>query len=159
MLTCVLNVAKLTLGTEITECVRNFCLEHRTRLQIVPIATNDEPSEAQKVKVGERPTWLSWKDVPRDPRLVAKEGPWFLEVFSGTARLTAVLRSMGIPCLPPIDIMVSELVTEPADVVDAAFWDFIMQLILLGAIFFMHFGTPCNTFSSARKEDGGPPTA
>ena len=122
-----------------------------------PTVTNDEPSEAQKVKVGGRPTWLSWKDVPRDPRLVAKEGPWFLEVFSGTARLTAVLRSMGIPCLPPIDIMVSELVTEPADVVDAAFWDFIMQLILLGAIFFMHFGTPCNTFSSARKEDGGPP--
>ena len=32
-----------------------------------------------------------------------------------------------------------------------------MQLILLGAVFFMHFGTPCNTFSSARKEDGGPP--
>ena len=122
-----------------------------------PIVTNDEPAEAQKVKVGERPTWLSWKDVPRDPRLVAREGPWFLEVFSGTARLTAILRSMGIPCLPPIDIMVSELVTEPADVVDATFWDFIMQLILLGAIFFMHFGTPCNTFSSARKDDGGPP--
>ena len=71
-----------------------------------PIVTNDEPAEAQKVKVGERPTWLSWKDVPRDPRLVAREGPWFLEVFSGTARLTAILRSMGIPCLPPIDIMV-----------------------------------------------------
>ena len=26
-----------------------------------------------------------------------------------------------------------------------------------GAIIYAHFGTPCNTFSSARKEDGGPP--
>lgn len=29
--------------------------------------------------------------------------------------------------------------------------------IFLGAIIYAHFGTPCNTFSSARKEDGGPP--
>ena len=107
--------------------------------------------------VGGRTTWKSWKDVPQDPRLVASLGPWFLEVFSGTARLTTALRSMGVSCLPPIDIMPSEMVPEPSDVLDAAFWDFIMQLIMLGAIFFMHFGTPCNTFSSARKDDGGPP--
>ena len=95
--------------------------------------------------------------MPRDPQLVAQSGPWFLEVFSGTARLTAALRSSGIKCLPPIDIMVSELVPDRCDVLDAEFWDFVMQLILLGAVFFMHFGTPCNTFSSARKNDGGPP--
>ena len=53
--------------------------------------------------------------------------------------------------------MVSELVPDRCDVLDAEFWDFVMQLILLGAVFFMHFGTPCNTFSSARKNDGGPP--
>ena len=88
--------------------------------------------------VGGRTTWKSWKDVPKDPRLVASLGPWFLEVFSGTARLTTALRSMGVSCLPPIDIMPSEMVPEPSDVLDAAFWDFIMQLIMLGAIFFMH---------------------
>ena len=32
-----------------------------------------------------------------------------------------------------------------------------MQLVFLGAIVYAHFGTPCNTFSAARKEDGGPP--
>ena len=32
-----------------------------------------------------------------------------------------------------------------------------MQLIYFGAIFFAHFGTPCNSYSAARKEDGGPP--
>ena len=46
----------------------------------------------------------------------------------------------------------------PFDVVDVDLWQFIMQLILLGAIWFAHFGTPCNTYSAARKEgDGGPP--
>ena len=32
-----------------------------------------------------------------------------------------------------------------------------MQLISCGAVSFLHLGTPCNTFSAARKEDGGPP--
>eukprot|EP00434_Breviolum_minutum_P042196 symbB.v1.2.037543.t1/scaffold5571.1/size28630/6 len=32
-----------------------------------------------------------------------------------------------------------------------------MQLIFFGCIFFAHFGTPCNSYSGARKDDGGPP--
>ena len=120
--------------------------------------SNDEPMvQAQTAPPDGSCEWSSWQQVLRDPREVARHGPWFLEVFSGTARLTASLKSLGIRCLPPIDIMVSELVPDGFDVVDAELWDFVMQLILLGAVFFMHFGTPCNTFSSARKEDGGPP--
>ena len=32
-----------------------------------------------------------------------------------------------------------------------------MKIVHLGGIFFVHCGTPCNTFSAARKLDGGPP--
>ncbi len=105
----------------------------------------------------ESPLWVSWKDVPMDVHHVASKGPWFVEVFSGSARLTQLLREAGVPCLPPIDVTLSDMVPAAFDVVDVRQWEFFMQLVMLGAIFFAHFGTPCNTFSSARKEDGGPP--
>ena len=103
------------------------------------------------------PGWSSWDDVPRDPRLVAQQGPFFLEVFAGTACLTQAARASGLPCLPPIDISVSQLVPVASDVLDADFWEFIIKVAQLGGIFFTHCGTPCNTFSAARKLDGGPP--
>ncbi len=103
------------------------------------------------------PLWGSWQEVPRDVHQVAAAGPWFVEVFSGTARLTQLMREAGIPCLPPIDVTLSDMVPAAFDVVDLGQWEFFMQLVMLGAIFFAHFGTPCNTFSSARKDDGGPP--
>ena len=101
--------------------------------------------------------WRSWDEVPRDPFAVAAQGPFFVELFSGTARLTAAVRRQGVPCLPPIDITPCEEVPAPRDVVDLEFWDFFMRLVSLGAIAFLHCGTPCNTFSAARKLDGGPP--
>ena len=88
---------------------------------------------------------------------VAAHGPWFVEIFSGTARLTDAVRKMGIPCLPPIDVMLSQHVQDPFDVLDVVPRTFLMQLIQMGAVFFVHCGTPCNTFSAARKNDGGPP--
>jgi len=104
------------------------------------------------------PSWSPWDQVPKDAHLVAAEGPWFLEIFSGTAKLTDAVKEKGIRCLPPIDITVCASVPIPFDVVDVDLWQFIMQLILLGAIWFAHFSTPCNTYSAARKEgDGGPP--
>ena len=36
-------------------------------------------------------------------------------------------------------------------------WDFVMSLIMVGAAFFVRFGTLCNIFTAARKDDGGPP--
>ena len=80
-----------------------------------------------------------------------------MEIFLGTARLTRALLDQGLPCLPPIDVTICLMVPVPFDVVDADRWDFFMQLIFLGAIMYAHFGTPCNTFSAARKDDGGPP--
>ena len=105
----------------------------------------------------EVPVWRSWSDVPRDVESIKASAPWFLEIFSGTATLTQAVRAVGIPCLPPIDITPCAEVPTPFDVVDSDSWDFIMQLAHAGAIRFVHCGTPCNTFSAARKPDGGPP--
>ena len=112
---------------------------------------------SQTVDPKPSPTWGSWKDVPDNLLEVAAAGPFFLEIFSGTARLTTTLLILGVKCLPPVDIMVSKAVPSPCDVLDASMWDQIIQLINLGAVTFIHCGTPCNTFSSARKSDGGPP--
>ena len=101
--------------------------------------------------------WKSWDEVPRDPHAVAQQGFWFLELFSGTANLTQAMLDQGIPCLPPVDITPCPLVPRPMDVVDSANWDLIMHIIRVGGVRFLHCGTPCNTFSSARKADGGPP--
>ena len=101
--------------------------------------------------------WLSWVDVPRDVAQVCAAGPFFLEIFSGTASLTKAMRACGVPTLPPIDVTICSEVPTPFDVVDEARWSFVMELICAGAVRFVHCGTPCNTFSAARKADGGPP--
>lgn len=101
--------------------------------------------------------WKSWSEVPLDPVQVAQHGPFFLEIFSGTARLTQQVALLGVPVLPPIDIEISEMVPQPADLLDLGLWDRVMALAHIGAIFFVHLGTPCNTFTAARKLDGGPP--
>ena len=100
------------------------------------------------------PVWHPWAEVPRDVAVVAAAGPWFLEIFSGTAMLTKAARAV-----PPTDRHYNpcDMVPQPFDVVDADNWDFIMALVHAGAVRFLHCGTPCNTFSAARKLDGGPP--
>ena len=126
-----------------------------------PAGTNDSvvdpPLKQLPNSIDQQPTWKSWADVPRDVEMIARSGPWFLEVFSGTARLTSAVRQLGIPCLPPIDITLCEEVPSAFDVLDCDNWSFIMKLISCGAVLFIHFGTPCNSFSAARKDDGGPP--
>ena len=103
------------------------------------------------------PVWNSWQDVRKDAREVATFGRWFVEVFSGTARLTQTVRAGKVPCLPPIDITLCAAIPFAFDVVNLDQWEFFMQLIFFGCIFFAHFGTPCNSYSGARKDDGGPP--
>lgn len=54
--------------------------------------------------------------------------------------------------------MISTEVPVAFDILDESNWSFILSLVQVGAIFFIHFGTPCNTFSAARKDDDdGPP--
>ena len=130
-------------------------------MPLEPIGTNDsvvDPPLTQLPKpIAQQPAWKSWDEVPRDVGMIAQSGPWFLEIFSGTARLTTAVRKLGIPCLPPIDITLCEEVPLAVDVLDCDNWSFIMKLISRGAVLFIHFGTPCNSFSAARKDDGGPP--
>ena len=122
-----------------------------------PIGTNDAKDPPRLTVPVQAPVWKAWSEVPTDIHEVAKWGPWCVEVFSGTARLTKALQARGLPCLPPIDITRCEMVPQPFDVVDVDRWNFFMQLIYAGAIGYAHFGTPCNSYSAARKDDGGPP--
>ena len=123
-----------------------------------PAGTNEQVITSPAiVPMGDPPYWKSWKEVPMDPMEVAKFGRWFVEIFSGAARLTQSARNKMIPCLPPIDITLGTEIPVPFDVLDADQWQRFMQLIYFGLIFFAHFGTPCNSYSAARKDDGGPP--
>ena len=122
-----------------------------------PIGTNEAKDSPRPTVPVQAPVWKSWSDVPSDVHEVAKWGPWCVEIFSGTARLTRAFQAVGLLCLPPIDITVCEMVPQPFDVVDVDRWAFFMQLVYMGAICYAHFGTPCNTYSAARKDDGGPP--
>ena len=157
MIICVSSVASHTRGTATTEQLRHWARRGLHLAVQEPRAANDPPAQEVKAARWKDPPWLSWDDVPTDVHWVASLGPWFIEVFSGTARLTQVVASLGIPCLPPIDVTLSPSVPVAFDVVDARKWDFFMQLVTLAAIAFAHFGTPCNTLSAARKDDGGPP--
>ena len=84
-------------------------------------------------------------------------GPFFLEIFAGEAGLTQQLRALGVPTLPPIEIEVKGNVLQAADIEDPELLAFVMQLIRVGAIRLVHFGTPCGSFSNARKIPGPGP--
>ena len=102
--------------------------------------------------------WASWDEVPRDAALVASKGPFFLEIFAGTGGVTAAMKQLGVPCLPPIDIVAEGEVSSARDVQDEEFWAFIKELVRRGSVRFLHLGTPCSTFSMARavKMKNGP---
>ena len=106
--------------------------------------------------LGKQSHWPDWDAVPLDAT-AARSGPYFLELFAGKAGLTEAVFMQGVPVLPPVEIMPSSLVATPQDVIDADFWALLMHIVALGIVFFLHCGTPCNTFTSARKDDGGPP--
>ena len=84
-------------------------------------------------------------------------GPVFVEVFAGEAGLTQAVSARGLPTLPPIEIVVNNFVTEKVDILDPLVFQHLALLIEEKLISFIHFGTPCSSFSIARKHDGGPP--
>ncbi|CAL1128101.1 unnamed protein product [Cladocopium goreaui] len=63
----------------------------------------------------------------------------------------------GAVQLAPIDIVLSDMVKEVSDVVDAQVWQRVVRVLREGVVFYLHCGTPCNTVSSARKDDVGQP--
>ena len=81
-----------------------------------------------------------------------------LELFAGKAGITSeAVALQGVPTLPPVDIEPSQLVTSPQDIIDFSFWTQLIAVLVRRLVFFLHCGTPCNTFTAARKLDGGPP--
>ncbi|CAE7825222.1 unnamed protein product [Symbiodinium sp. CCMP2592] len=103
------------------------------------------------------PPWQFWSQVPQDPYVVRDLGPWALEIFAGTARLTSQWRSAGLLVLPPIDVKISGEVYESVDLLDDKVFQRVLLLCRVGAIAFLHVGLPCSTFSRARSRPGGPP--
>ena len=67
------------------------------------------------------------------------------------------MRQAGWNTLPPIDIEITGLVLEPCDVLDPQFCSKVVAWLRSGMVVIVHFGTPCTTFSRARRYDGGPP--
>ena len=125
--------------------LRNVCLIFRVlRLVIVIFLLTPPP-------------WDRWSSVPRDPDLLPSLGPWCLEVFSRKAGITKALRDEGLRVLPPLDITLEGEVRESADILDAELFDFVLLLVQVGAVDYLHLGTPCCTFSIARTRPGGPP--
>ena len=88
---------------------------------------------------------------------VPDQGPFFLEIFAGEAGLTEAVRKAGGLALPPIEIEVKGIVQEAVDLFDPQVLAHIHLLLEKGKIYYVHFGTPCSSFSIARKDDGGPP--
>ena len=84
-------------------------------------------------------------------------GKFFLEIFAGAAGLTQAISARGMQVLAPIEIEPNQFVIESVNFLDPKVFQHIELLIDRGVISFIHFGTPCSSFSVARKNDGGPP--
>ena len=83
--------------------------------------------------------------------------PSFLEVFAGEAGLSQAVQAESIPIFPPIEIEFNHFVLQSVDLLDPAVLSHVKSLISDGWVLGIHFGTPCSSFSIARKNDGGPP--
>ena len=100
---------------------------------------------------------MRWSTILKHGIRFSPAAKFFLEIFAGQGGVTEAVQLQGVPVLPPIDIVISGIITESLDIVDEQVWSCIMEVIAQGCVFFLHCGTPCNTFTAARKDDGGPP--
>ena len=73
-----------------------------------------------------------WSQLTEDFTILRSHGPFFLEFFAGQAGITEAVQLMGVPALPPVDVVVSDLVSEAADVLDLAVWETSWQSLLPG---------------------------
>jgi len=80
-----------------------------------------------------------------------------LEIFAGEAVFTQACATAGLFVLPPVEIEMSDWVPVPVDITDEVLRAKIMRYIEACSTLFVHFGTPCSSFSCARKyDDDGP---
>ena len=72
---------------------------------------------------------------------------YFLELFSGTAQLTAAVDRIGLRVLPDIEVAKGKIF----DLTHPKAQQFILSLLESGQIWFVHLGTPCTVWSRARR--------
>ena len=102
--------------------------------------------------------WRTWSEVPaRPPQWACGRKRFVLEIFVGLAGLSIACSLAGLWVLPPVDFESSEAIGEAVDVFDPTFQSKLTAWVVEGAIGLVHFGTPCSSFSTARRDDGGPP--
>ena len=82
----------------------------------------------------------------KQPSAPAGQGGFFLEMFSGTARLSKAMSEAGLPCLEDIEVGKGPTFNMLRKTSQKA----VLRLISLGLILYCHFGTPCTVFSRAR---------
>ena len=71
---------------------------------------------------------------------------YFLEVFSGTARLTEAVARQGLRVLPDMEVHKG----RQFDMLRPEVQKFVLDLIRDGKVWAIHFGTPCTVWSRAR---------
>ena len=102
--------------------------------------------------------WKSWREVPADPPCWARSHKWFLEVFAGEGGFSRSIWKKGGWILPPIDIVKSGFTSSSTDIFDANVFNKVARWCASGCVCLTHFGTPCTSYSRARRfGDGGPP--
>ena len=95
--------------------------------------------------------WRSWAEVPDRPPKWAIKRKFFVEFFAGMAGVTMACLAMGMAVLPPVELECHGHVEFPVDIMDRQFQTKIFAWIEDGAIGLAHFGTPCSSFSTARR--------
>jgi hypothetical protein len=95
--------------------------------------------------------WNSWSEMPEMPPDWLRSRYVFLEIFCGNGGITKEIENLGVFVLPAVDITIGGVVIEKTDILDPSVRRKIRKWISSGVIDLVHFGTPCTTYSSARR--------
>ena len=133
---------------------RTLCPERKTGMTPVITLEEDVPTIGNRHRSAVRSTSAKHGEIrPALQSWLGPSEPFFVEVFSGTGRLAAAVRSQGVVAYEfdlteqggRKDLLKKNVLSELRSLIESPY--------CLG----VWFGFPCGTFSSARRNDGGPP--
>ena len=99
----------------------------------------------------------SWHELPDCPPTYTGGPKLFLDIFAGWGGLSRECALAYLAALPPIDTELNDYVRIAVDISDPKILTKVLGWVTAGWVEHVHFGTPCSTYSIARKNDGGPP--
>ena len=70
-------------------------------------------------------------------------------IFAGKADVIEAVQLMGVPVLPPVDVVLSGMVRE---VVDVLVWEALMAIIAAKLVFCLHHATPSQLLARMMAE-------